>query len=98
VSEKLLDIKTARFYGKLFFRCPLPKGCSKNCVYDLGLKWYILITNYIGCFSRRPIWGLREKLLDIKTARFYGKVFFRCESYRFTSKKLKSFLWIFTET
>ena len=23
----------------------------KNCVYDLGLKWYILITNYIGCFS-----------------------------------------------
>jgi hypothetical protein len=22
----------------------------KNCIYDLGLKWYILITNYIGCF------------------------------------------------
>ncbi len=26
----------------------------KNCIYDLGLKWYILITNYIGCFLNAP--------------------------------------------
>jgi hypothetical protein len=47
------------FGGKVFFEHPLE---ARNCVYDLGLKWYILITNYIGCFSRRPQMGLREKL------------------------------------
>lgn len=30
----------------------------KNCIYDLGLKLYILITNYIGCFFVcPPLWG-----------------------------------------
>jgi len=29
----------------------------KNCVYDLELKWYILITNYIGCFLYAPFGG-----------------------------------------
>ena len=32
--------------------------------------------------------GASEKLLNIKTVRFYGKGLFGCESYRFTSKKL----------
>jgi hypothetical protein len=29
-----------------------------------------------------------EKLRTIKTCRFYGRVLFGCESYRFTSEKL----------
>ena len=32
----------------------------KNCVYDLGLKWYILITNYIGCYLDPPEGGIQK--------------------------------------
>ena len=39
-----------------------------------------------------PPKGASEKLLDIKTARFYGKLFIGHESVRFMPKKLKSFL------
>ena len=35
-----------------------------------------------------PLKGASEKLLDIKTARFYGKVFLGHESVRFMPKKL----------
>ena len=66
---------------------PPPEGGHlKNC---LKLKRHVLVFKVD--FNPKPWFGV-EKLRTIKTARFCGRVLFGCESIRFTSKKLKSFL------
>ena len=62
------------YFNFIFYKMGVSQGgqALRACLREIRK---CVITNYIGCFSRRPIWGLREKLLDIKTARFYGKVF-----------------------
>ena len=73
-SEKLLNIKTYRFYGKGFISKKLFETKTLVLVFKVD-------------FNPKPRVGV-EKLRTIKTARFCGRVLFGCESYRFTSKKL----------
>ena len=51
----------------------------------------------VRCLLDAPPEGV-EKLHTIKTARFCGRVLFGCESYRFTSEKLKCLFFCFMKT
>ena len=62
------------------------RSCSKNCAKQKRVRFCdaVLFGN--------PLRGFAEKLLDIKTARFYGKVFVE-QDLPVLFKKLKSFFW-----
>jgi hypothetical protein len=82
--KKLLDIKTARFYGKGLFGClpPLGRGHLKKL---FETKTLVLVFKVD--FNPKPRVRV-EKLRTIKTARFCGRVLFGYKPFWFISKKL----------
>jgi hypothetical protein len=85
----LRTIKTARFYGRGFFVCPLPKGEETS---EKLFETKTLVLVFKVDFNPKPWFGV-EKLLNDKIFIFWRSGVF-CMPPKGASEKLKLFYWL----